>query len=314
MQQRYRVLDLFLAMAMLLTSAPLTAAQETSAPAGVPVHMVVTVEARHGSNVPDVSREDVMVYQGRDRRKTTDWAPLQGDRASLELFVLIDDAADSSLGSQLEDIRGFILAQPAATKIGVAYMQNGAAQILQNPTQDHALASKALRLPLGKLAAGTSPYFAIVDLMKRWPEANERREALIISDGIDRYWGSGPGDTYVDSAIERAQRAGVVVFAIYSPGEGHYGHSFWRLNWGQNYLSQLADETGGEAYYLGNSAPVSFAPYLDDLTHRLIHQYELTFLATPKKKAGMQQVKLQTEVPNADLVSADRVFVPATPQ
>jgi len=39
MQQRYRVLDLFLAMAMLLTSAPLTAAQETSAPAGVPVHM-----------------------------------------------------------------------------------------------------------------------------------------------------------------------------------------------------------------------------------------------------------------------------------
>jgi len=60
---------------------------------------------------------------------------------------------------KLEDIRGFILAQPAATKIGVAYMQNGAAQILQNPTQDHALASKALRLPLGETRCGHEPLF-----------------------------------------------------------------------------------------------------------------------------------------------------------
>jgi hypothetical protein len=313
MRQRYQVLGLILATAVLLTCAPLVA-QETSPPVGVPMHMVVTVEARHGSKVPDIGREDVMVYQGHDRRKTIDWVPLQGDRAGLELFVLVDDAADSSLGSQLKDISGFITAQPAATKIGVAYMQNGAAHILQNPTPDHTLASKALRLPLGELASGTSPYFAIADLVKRWPDTTERREVLVISDGIDRYWGSGAGDPYVDSAIEDAQRAGIVIFAIYSPGEGHYGHSSWRVNWGQNYLSQLADETGGEAYYLGNGAPVSFTPYLDDLTHRLTRQYELTFLAMAKKKAGMQQVKLETEVPNADLVSADKVFVPAIPE
>jgi hypothetical protein len=40
----------------------------------------------------------------------------------------------------------------------------------------------------------------------------------------------------------------------------------------------------------------------------------MTFLPKPEKKAGMQSVKLQTEVPNAELVSADRVYVPATPQ
>jgi hypothetical protein len=302
-----------LAIATLLASEQPIAAQDSS-PAGPAVNLVVTVEARHGSNVPDVNREDVMVYQGRDRDKITAWVPLQGDHAGLQLFVLLDDSSNISLGSQLEDIRQFISAQPPTMKIGVAYMQNGTAQVTQNLTNDHALAAKALRLPLGNPGASASPYFSLADLIKRWPEGNERREVLMITDGIDRYWGSGPGNTYVDSVIEQAQRAGIIVFAIYTPGEGHYGHSMWRMNWGQNYLSQVADETGGEAYYLGSGAPVSFAPYLEDITRRLGRQYLLTFLAKPEKKAGMQKVKLQTEVPNVELVSADMVYVPATPQ
>jgi hypothetical protein len=47
--------------------------------------MVVTVEANHGTEVPAVAREDVLVYQGRDRDEVKDWIPLQGDRARLEL-------------------------------------------------------------------------------------------------------------------------------------------------------------------------------------------------------------------------------------
>jgi hypothetical protein len=314
MKKHYLMLDVVIAITTLLAGVQLIAAQENSSPAGPGVNLVVTVEARHGSNVPDISREDVMVYEGHDRDKVTAWLPLQGDRAGLELFVLLDDSSNISLGSQLEDIRQFISAQPATTKIGVAYMQNGIAQVVQNLTSDHTLAAKALRLPLGNPGASASPYFSLGDLIKRWPEGNQRREVLMITDGIDRYWGSGPDNAYVDTAIEQAQRAGVIVFGIYTPGEGHYGHSMWRVNWGQNYLSQVADETGGEAYYLGNGAPVSFVPYLEDMTRRLSRQYLLTFLAKPEKKAGMQRVKLRTEVPNAELVSADRVFVPATPQ
>jgi hypothetical protein len=72
----------------------------------------------------------------------------------------------------------------------------------------------------------------------------------------------------------------------------------------------MAEKTGGEAYYIGfTGPPVTFAPYLDDLSHRLGHQYLLTFLAKPPKKAGLQPVKLRTEVANVDLVSADKVYV-----
>jgi hypothetical protein len=227
---------------------------------------------------------------------------------------MLDDSSNVTLGSQLEDIRQFINAQPPTTKIGVAYMSNGIAQVMQNLTTDHALAAKALRLPLGNPGASASPYFSLEDLLKRWPASDERREVLMITDGIDRYWGSGPDNAYVDKVIEQAQRAGVIVYSIYSPGVGHYGHSYWRTYWGQNYLSQLSDETGAESYYLiGSAAPVSFVPYLEDITRKINRQYLLTFIPKPQKKAGMQRVKVQTEVPNAELVSADRVYVPATP-
>ena len=45
----------------------------------VPVSMVVSVEARHGKEIPVVNnKEDVRVFEGHDRLRVTDWIPLQG--------------------------------------------------------------------------------------------------------------------------------------------------------------------------------------------------------------------------------------------
>jgi hypothetical protein len=286
-------------------------AQEVPAGNGVPAHMVVTVEPHKGKDVPEVKREDVMVYEGKDRDTVTQWIPAQGDHAALELFILLDDGSNISLGPQLQDLRKFINAQPASVKIGIAYMQNGIAKVEQNPTSDHAQAAKALRLPMGIRGANGSPYFSLTDLVKRWPESNARREIFMASDGIDRYYGTGDLlDPYLDEAIENAQHAGIIVSAIYTPGVGHFGHSYWQAYWGQLYLAQLADRTGGEAYYIGfNGPPVTFTPYLEDFARRLEHQYFLEFLAKPPKKPALQPIKLRTEVSNVDLISADRVWV-----
>ena len=291
------------------------AAQQTPQSSGSPVNMVVTVEARHGTNPGPVDQRDVMVYQGKVRDTVTSWVRAKDDRADLELFILLDDSAGESLGTQLADIREFIDSQPAAAKVGVAYMQNGTAQIAQGATGDHAQAGKALRLPLGVAGVNASPYFSLQDLIKRWPATNARREVVMVSDGIDLYYDAADSqDPYVRDAITDAQRAGVIVFAIYNPGAGHFSRSYWRSYWGQISLSQVADETGGESYYIGFTGPaVSFVPYLDDVEHRLSNQYLLTFLAQPVQKNGMQPVKLRTELSNTELVGADRVYVPATP-
>jgi hypothetical protein len=278
------------------------------------VKMVVTAESSHGYNPPEITRDDVMVSEGRTHDKVTDWIPARGDHAGLDLFLLIDDSANTTLGSQLDDIRQFVNGQHATTRVGIAYMQNGVAQIVQNLTSDHAQAAKALRLPMGIPGVDASPYFSLEDLIKRWPESNSRREVVMVSDGIDRFWGNGPDDSYVDSAITRAQRAGVLIYTIYTPGVGHYGRSLWQTWWGQIYLSRTADETGGESYYIGfYGPPVSFAPYLDEVTHRLDHQYLLTFEPQPQNNAGVQRVKITTEVPNVELVSPNDIYVPAQP-
>ncbi len=278
---------------------------------GVPVHMVVTAEAKHGHPSTEIQKTEVTAYQGREKVQIDGWLPLRGDHAALELFILLDDVATSSLSSQLEDIRSFIEEQPPTTAIGVAYMQNGTVQMTSNLTTDHAAAAKSLRLPLSSPVAMASPYFSLEELIKGWPPAQARREVIMITDGIDRFGGSDPENPYVGNAIDQAIKAGILVYTIYTPGIGHYGHSYWAMNWGQNFLAELSEATGAESYFIGFGSPVTFVPWLNEIAERLRNQYLITFFAKPDKKPGFARVKFSTEVPQTEIIGAERVFVPA---
>lgn len=278
---------------------------------GVTAHVIVTLEPRKGTTVPEINSNEVMVYEGHDRDRVLEWTPAQGDHAALDVFFLIDDGLNTSVGTQLQDIRQYISHQPPTTRIGIAYMQNGTAKIEQDLTADHDQASKALRIPLGNPGINSSPYFSISDLVKKWPADNARHAIFMVSDGIDRFYGIGDlNDPYLQAAIDDALRAQTMVSAVYYPSAGHFGHAYWESYWGQLYLSELAEETGGEAYYIGfTGPPVSFSPYLDELNNRLSHQYLLTFQAKRPKKAGWTRIKLSTEIPDVDLIAPKRVWV-----
>jgi len=293
-----------------LSFAALSGFAQQPSPGTVPVSTVVSVEARHGKDVPTVNREDVSVYQGKTRAQVTDWIPLQGDRAGLELFILIDDSTGTEVASQFDDLRRFLNSQPPTTAVAIGYLRNGEVQIIQNFTKDHAAAGKTLRIPIGASAGGTSPFLGVSDAIKRWPETPVRHTILLISDGIDPMQ-PGISDSYLDEAIQQSQRTGTQVYTIYASRGGHFGHTLWRVNQGQNNLSRLADETGGEAYFQGFDTPVAFAPFLEQFANRLNHQYRLTFLAKAGSKPSYQHVRLESEVPNVELVTADKVYVPA---
>ncbi len=298
---------------VLLTAIAMTGiaafAQEGGMPGVTPVQMVVTVEAVHGKVIPELRREDVKVYEGKNRLHVAEWTPLQGERAGLELFILIDDASSSALGSQFTELRQFIADQPASTSIGIAYLHDGMAGIVQSLTPDHSKAAAALRLPFGAGAGGTSPYLGLCDLVQKWPSSAERREVVMISSGADPLGGFGPVNPYVDLAIEHAQIAGIIVYAIYTPPAGHAGHSFLELNSGQNYLARLAEETGGESHMLGFSPAVTFEPYLRDIAENLKHQYSVSFFTNRFDKPTLTPVRFSTEVPNAEIIAAPKVMV-----
>jgi hypothetical protein len=273
-------------------------------------HMVVTAEGHHGAAPGPVAKDDVQVQIDRKPAPVTDWVPLRGDNAALELYIAIDDGDDSDLALQFGELRKFIDAQPASTKIGLAYLRNGAAQIVAPMTADRAAVSKALRLPLAMPGISASPYMGISDLVKHWPAANARREVLLIASGIDPWTPADPQNIYLQSAITDAQRAGVIVHSIYYPEAGHLGHSFWRANWGQNYLSELTDETGGETFWQGLAAPVNFAPYLTEFAARLDNQYLLT-VDTGSKKTGLEPARVQSAKAGLSFAAASKIAITA---
>jgi hypothetical protein len=267
--------------------------------AGVPVHMLVTAEPVQGSAVPAISRGDVAVWQGRTRLPVTEWLPLQGDQAGLELYILIDERVDPNQAALFEQLRRFISDQPPSTAVGIAYMFNGEAHIARTPTQDHKLAAEALRVSSGSESAAASPFMSLSALVHGWSSGAPRREVLAVTDGIDRFGDFGDLNMYVGQTVADVQRAGVVVFCLYAPSLGHAAHSSALIRWGQTYLGQVAEETGGEAYLSG-----SIDLFLADLNKHLAHQYQVTFLAPPTTGAGFQAVRFTTGVPNVDLLSA----------
>ena len=271
--------------------------------------MITTVEAQKNAPPPNVTQDDVLVSQNKRHMQVTGFAPLR-DQGGLQLWLLIDDGSATSLGSQLADLREFVRQQPSTTQIGIGYMRNGGVAVVQPLTADHDLAAKTMRLPMGTPGISASPYLALTELIHKWPATPEPREVLMVSSGIDPDYGSGPDNPYLSRAIDTAQRAGVVVYSIYFPTAGSFGRIYRRINWGQNYLSQLSSETGGEFYWEGDHAPVSLTPYLDGMNRRLNEQYLLTFLAEPENKAGFQRIKLSTEVPHVSLAGPAKVYVP----
>jgi len=290
-------------------AAVLGFAQGASAASGVPVSVITTVEAQKNAPPPNVTEDDILVSQNKRHMQVTGFAPMR-NQGGLQLWLLIDDGSATSLGSQLADLREFVRQQPSTTQIGIGYMRNGSVAVVQPLTADHDLAAKAMRLPIGMPGISASPYLALTELIHKWPATPEAREVLMVSSGIDPDYGSGPDNPYLSRAIDTAQRAGVVVYSIYFPNAGRFGRSYRRINWGQNYLSQLSEETGGEFYWEGDHAPVSLTPYLDGMNRRLNEQYLLTFLAEPEHKAGFQRIKLSTEVPHVGLAGPAKVFVP----
>jgi hypothetical protein len=293
-------------------------AQDGSSTTTAPVQMTVTLRVQ-GKNkrVPEVNREDIIVRQGKDRLKVTGWTPVGGNRSPLDLFILIDDAARPTVGSQFGDLREFLYSLPRTTSVGVGYMRNGTVQIAQDLTIDHRQAADALRIPLGSPGAYGSPYLSVIDLMQRWPEAQNRREIVMITDGIDRRhgWphrrGLGPISPDVSSASSLAQRTGTIIHGIYTRGVGWRASDYWQVATGQNAMAKLADETGGESFFLGIRGPVTFRPYLDRLQNSLDNRYRLEFNAVAGKKPGLRYVKLTTEVAGVELDSANGVWVAA---
>jgi len=235
-----------------------------------------------------------------------------------QVALLIDDGLRTSIGGELNNLRAFITSLPQGTEVFVGFMQNGrvvSANDMPSFTADHAAAAQSLRIPMGLRGASASPYFCLSDFVKNWPSGAENqsgpqsqqpthkaRIVLMITNGVDPYNGStnitNQDSPYVAAAVTDAQRAGVPVYSIYYGDAGFRGGrgSFS----GQSYLLQVAQGTGGEAYFQGTGSPVSLAPFLKQFQNALAETYVATFPVEPSNKK-MVSLKISSTLPKTKI-------------
>lgn len=293
-----------LTFASLLPSVLSAQTKET----GGNVTFTVTAVAKKDADVSNIAKDDIQLFQGKERKQIGDWK--KGD--TLFLAILIDDSIDSTAGGQWDYLKEFIMGQPASTIIMLGYIRNNTVLVAQDFTANHELAAKALRIPIGIGALGSSPYLATIDMLKRWPDTGIRRSIVLITSGIDYFRGPGWGPFYpdLDPLISRAERQNTNIWSIYYPSAGHRGRSYWVLNNAQNNIDKLSEDTGAESYFLGGGMPVSIKPYLDEIGGHLNNQYLLTFAGNGGAKGKYQSVKVKTEVKDVEFMTPAAVYFP----
>jgi hypothetical protein len=296
---------------LVLTSALFTV-RSAAGQAGtlkVPVTTVVTVLGPNFTAPPALGKTDVIVRVKDHREDVIGWDSAQGEKSALELAIVIDDL--TNIGNQMDDLRKFIHSQSKATSVGLFYANNGVTQAVAPFSTDHDEVASKVRITLGQAGASTSIYLSLMDVMSKWRPSGARREILVIADGIDRFRGD-PDSPDVSATIDKAQKAGIMIHTLYARGGGREGRNLFRVNYGQSNLAQMADGTGGEAFFQGLETPISFTPYLEQLDMVLHNQYILTF-TTPrslKKNGELRGFKVSTEQHNVEISAARYVWVP----
>jgi hypothetical protein len=301
-------------LALTLLAATAAQAQE----AGTPTQALITLD----SKTPAIlAARDVTAKVDNRLTPLTNLSAVPANGAQVAL--LIDDGLRTSVGRELNALRSFITTLPAGTEIFVGYMQNGRVvpgTDLTGFTADRATAAQSLHRPTGIPGSSASPYFCLSDFVKNWPSVAEgqmsqqsqqptrkARFVLMITNGVDPYNGStsilNQNSPYVDAAVTDAQRAGVPVYSIFFSDAG-FGRGRGTFS-GQSYLSQLAQGTGGVAYYLGQGNPVSLDPYLKQFQQAMTETYVATFPVDTNKK--MVSLKLGTDLPKTKLRGPDQV-------
>src|ERR1700761_6800268 len=96
--------------------APQAAAQEQGQG-----HAVVTATTKQAEGAVTIPRDSISIYENRKLKDLTGWTPLRGERAGLQLVILLDDSSRGSLGTQLNDLKSFVTNLPPTTQVAVGY-------------------------------------------------------------------------------------------------------------------------------------------------------------------------------------------------
>lgn len=302
-----------IAMAVALAAGSILAASPLFAQNQGQGRAVVTIlPSQKNGSVGQIATQSLKLKVNGKASNVTGFNQLEETNSPVELVLLLDSGARSSLGTQFNDVQKFVGEMPPNTRMAIAYMVNGRAQFASPLSSNAGDVLKGLHLSNGIPGSNASPYFCLSDLAKNWPshDRSARREVLMVTDGVDNYERRfDPEDPYVETAINDSVRAGLVVYSIYWKDTGRFNSGWYETNAGQNLLLMVTQATGGNSYWEGIGNPVSLTPYFQDLRRRLNNQYELSFTVPSNGKPEIASMKVDLHVPSAKVDAPQKVLV-----
>src|ERR1700754_1619528 len=154
---------LVLALALFAFSLPAAHSQQEG---GTPTQALVSIDSK---NPVTPTAKDITIKVDNRAAQLLNLAAVPPNGAQVAL--LIDDGLRTRIGSELDNLKNFLIGLPQGTEVFVGYMQNvRVVSGSDNPgfTTDRAAAANGLRLSIGLRGASASPYFCLSDFVKNW--------------------------------------------------------------------------------------------------------------------------------------------------
>ncbi len=269
---------------------------------GIERNILVTAKVRSSKDrerFQDFQPSDFVVKEKEITQKITAVKP--GADLPITLGLFIQDDLINQVNTELKGLKKFITELPKGSRVMVGYITAGGLSLETKDgfTTDLQAAAKSLRVLRGA-PAGTpfNPYVPLIEGLKRFEQhSNERKIAIVISDGIDLARGldqAAPGlSVDLDRAIKEAQWREVVVYALYAPSATAARFSNRAFSFGQGCLVKLGDDTGGESFFSGLGF-ATFAPHLKAINEMLGRQWLITYRSN-NSESGFRRLDVDSE-------------------
>lgn len=265
------------------------------------VRLPVTVKGKKDALVSGLQRGDFAVFEDGVQQEVTFFSD---EKTNPPVYVgVLMDTSESTKGKMLfskEAARNFIYTVTRLRKDKAAFMTfDHEVRLVQDFTDKLDLLDKAVD-KINKFGSQTALYDAVWEFSdQKLRNAPGRRVIVIITDGDDTF-----SRAELRDAIDIAQRTETTVFAI-STKEGFLGsvpgvEAGTVKDKGDKNLTQLCEETGGEAFFTGDMLALEKA--FKAISEELRSQYIITYKPANQNydgKARKIQVKL-TDKEKAD--------------
>lgn len=255
------------------------------------VNVIFTVSEGNGRMVPGLNKEDFLVEEDGRKQELSHFA--REVTLPLTLALLIDTSPSVRTVLDLEKQTAVEFLQSVLRKEDLALIMNfdRGVSLVQDFTADIRRLSKAIQSVA--IGGGTSVHDAVfLACDEKLKRETGRKAIILISDGEDT-----TSKLKIKDAIESAERADVIIYAISNRSGGHV-MPFSRVGVGggdDGTLKKYAETTGGRAFF--PSKPQDFKKAFDAIQEELRSQYVISYSSTNPTKDGGYRA-LRVSVPN----------------